>query len=80
MSETGRVTVYKFSIYDIGSDEMRASRRMATRDAIARVGGVAFEGSELEIDAAHVGQEIPGMTARDFGPHLLRGPGFQRSV
>lgn len=80
MTEAGRVMVYAFAIYDIRSDEMQRSRRMATREAIAQHGGVTIENTELEIDAAHIGQEIAGMTVRNFGPHSLEQGGFQRRV
>jgi hypothetical protein len=39
MCKSGTSKVYAFDIYDIGADEMRRSRRMATPEAIAAIGG-----------------------------------------
>jgi hypothetical protein len=72
------ITVYQFRIYDAANDEMRKSRRWATRERIEWLHGEVLEHTTVEIDAALVGSEIEGMTVRDFDPHALVG--FQRQV
>jgi len=75
------VKVYNFKKYDINSDEMRTSQRMAAREVIEQVvQGEVVEESELEIDPSMLGEEIPGMAARGFGPHSLRAAEFRRAV
>jgi hypothetical protein len=73
-----RVTVYQFRLYDIGTDEHRKSRRWATLEAIAQIGGEALTDTAIEVDAAMVGTEIAGMTERGFDPH--KRTGFQQTV
>ena len=72
-----KVTVYKWQHYD-EHDNMRISRRLATRETAEKHGAV-IEGTGIEVDASAVGGEIEGMTARDFNPNP-RSPGFQRIV
>jgi hypothetical protein len=73
----GMVTVYRWTKYDITTDEQRPSRRMATAEAIALACGVPVEGTAREIDISEL--EIDGMTARDF--HLRSNrTGFQTRV
>lgn len=73
-----RVTVYRWAKYDISNDETKVSRRYATREAVARVGGEVIEGSGIEIDQSSVGAEIDGMTSRNFDPNPRTG--FQSQV
>ncbi len=73
-----KVTIYQFRIYDAANDEMRKSRRWATREKIEWLRGEALENTATEVDASLVGSEIAGMTHRDFNPHKLSG--FQRQV
>lgn len=73
-----KVIVYRFKRYDIRSDYSQESRRWATREAIARVGGVALEDTATEIDADFVGAEEPGMTEMGFDPQSFAG--FQTKV
>jgi hypothetical protein len=73
-----KVTVYRFRVYDITTDENRASRRWATRDAIERVRGGVLEDTATAVDSSVVGGEIDGMTERNFDPH--RNIGFQTQV
>ena len=73
-----KVTVYRFTVYDISADENTRSRRWATLAAIKRIGGAALEDTAVEVDSSAVGTEIPGMTERNFNPHPR--PGFQRAV
>lgn len=72
------VTVYRFKIYDITTDESRLSRRWGTLEGIKRAGGAPLEETATEVDSAAVGQENAGLTARDFDPH--RRIGFQTQV
>lgn len=75
----GTVTVYRWTKYDITTDEQRTSRRMATADAIARAYGVPIEGTAREIGASELDPGEDGMTPRDF--HLRSNrQGFQTQV
>jgi len=72
------VTVYRFSVYDISTDEHRRSRRWATREAIERIrSGVVIEDTASEVDLRVLDDN--GMTERDFDPEP-RSVGFQRSI
>jgi hypothetical protein len=72
------VTVYKFRKYDIASDQMQTSRRMATREAIQTIArGEILEDTALEVDANEVGGEVSGMTRIGFMPSVLGAGGFQ---
>jgi len=73
-----KVTVYRFTKYDITTDQPQKSTRWATRKAIDRVNGTVLENTAVEVDASVVGSEIEGMTARGFDPHAQRG--FQTVV
>jgi hypothetical protein len=75
------VTVYRFRKYDIVSDQMQVSRRMATREAIQSIAQAeVLEETALEIDAGEVGAEISGMTRIGFVPSVLGASGFQTQV
>ena len=56
------VTIYQFRLYEAANDEMRKSRRWATREKIEWLHGEILE---------FVGSEIFGMTERDFDPHIM---------
>ena len=68
MSGMNRITVYPFTIYDATNDEMRQSRRWATRERIEWLGGEILEVTATEVDTSVVGTEIEGMTERGFDP------------
>jgi hypothetical protein len=73
------VTLYRFEVYDITTDEFRRSRRWATLAAISSIPGAqAIESSAVVIDENRVLFELPGMTSRDFHPHASTG--FQTQV
>jgi hypothetical protein len=75
------VTVYRFRKYDIVSDQMQVSRRMATREAIQTIAQAeVLEETALEIDAGEVGAEVSGMTRIGFVPSVLGAGGFQTRV
>ena len=71
-----RVTVYRFAVYDIRSDETVKSRRLATPEAIERARGTVLEETPTEIDAA--GLQPDRMTDRNFDPRWR--PVFQTQV
>jgi hypothetical protein len=73
-----KVTVYRFTKYDISVDNNTKSRRWATREAIERVGGEVLEDTATEVDPVFLGDEIDGMTERNFDPH--RRTGFPTQV
>lgn len=75
------VTVYRFRKYDIVSDQMQVSRRMATREAIQSIAQAeVLKETAFEIDAREVGAEISGMTRIGFAPSVLGAGGFQTQV
>lgn len=61
-----KTTVYRFTIYDITSDEGRLSRRMGTREAIAWAKGEPVEEATREAEETDLGREVAGMTDRDY--------------
>ena len=67
--------VYRFRTWDITNDGYRDSQRWATLEAIEKICGEAF-GEGVELGGSLVGQEIPGMTARDFNPHNISTGNF----
>lgn len=73
-----KVTVYRWRIYDIVSDEKRESRRWATREAIKKLGGEVRDHRAAQVDPSVVDTDIPGMSEGGFDPH--RHVGFQRQV
>jgi hypothetical protein len=74
-----KVTIYRFRVYDIGSDGMKTSRRWGTRKAIEQIArGEVLEDTAVEVEADAVESNIPGLTERDFDPD--RCTGFQRVV
>jgi hypothetical protein len=72
------VTIFRFRKYNVSCDENQISRRWATREAIARIGGEPLEDTAVKVDVSVLGREIEGMTDRDFDPHPRIG--FQRQV
>jgi hypothetical protein len=72
------VNIYRFTVYDITTDENRRSHRWGTREGIKAAHGVAVEDMATEVDASFVGEEIAGLTARGFDPHPRTG--FQAQV
>jgi len=66
------VTVHKWQKYDISTDEMQVSRRMATAAAIERLGGTLIDGTACEIDVSELDPKLDGMTPRNFHPRTLR--------
>lgn len=76
-----RVIVYRFRVYDVLSDQMHLSRRMATREAINNVArGEVLETTAIEVEDSAIGTEIAGMTLIDFEPPSLGPVGFQTQV
>ncbi len=68
--------VFKFKMYDIGTDEFKDSCRWATREFIERVGGL-MTGRSAKVNEDLVSED--GLTARDFDPEP-RAPGFPAYV
>ena len=64
----GYTVVYRFAIYDIARDDMVVSARMATREAIAMVGGIILEDTGCLVAPGDLDRDIPGMTDRGFTP------------
>ena len=73
-----KVAVYRFTKYDITTDQFQQSHRMGTRAAIERVGGEVLEDTAIEVDASAVDTDIDGMTVRNFDPRPRTG--FQSQV
>jgi hypothetical protein len=74
------VTIYRFTVYDITTDENRLSRRMGTRQAVGRANGEVIEDTAREVEAPELGREVPGMTDRDYWLRSDVSGGFQRAV
>jgi hypothetical protein len=75
------VTIFQFTLYDICSDEIRKSRRWATREVIEALGGEVLEETAIVVDASVVAlgaSSIGGMTRRGFNPQARRGPDKSR--
>ena len=73
-----KITVYRWSRYDIANDEMTRSRRLGTLEAIARVCGEPDMTRHFEINEADLDPNLVGMTPRDYNPSGLAG--FQTRV
>jgi hypothetical protein len=73
-----KIAIYRFSIYDISTDETKISRRWGTLEGIEGVCGTPLEHTQIEGDASDVGTEVPGLTARNLDPH--KSDGFQDQV
>jgi hypothetical protein len=61
-----KVRVYRYRIYNAGTDETRTSTRMATKEKIKEIGCELIPGSDRKIDAALLAD---GWTKKDFDPH-----------
>lgn len=68
--EMARTTVYKVKLYNIATDEVVISRRMATYEGAAKMGGWTVEGTGHVVDLADLepGEE---WTPRDFDPTTI---------
>lgn len=62
-----KVTVYQFGKYDLATDKVILSKRMATKEAAAHHGFTILENTAQEIDASKVGNEVEGMTDKRKG-------------
>ncbi len=62
-----KVTVYKIKLYDVATDQIRISRRMATREGADVMRGEIIPESAVEIDAARL-ERGEKWTERDFEP------------
>ena len=60
-----RVKAHRYKVYDVTIDDYRYSTRMATREHIARIGGVPIAGTEIELDDGLLSE---GMTEKNFDP------------
>jgi hypothetical protein len=61
-----KIKVHRFRKYDIVSDEMISSTRMATVEKVASLGAELIPGSEIEIDESLIKD---GWTKRHFYPN-----------
>jgi hypothetical protein len=63
-----RVTVYRFTIYDIFSDDNIISKRMGTREGVEKIRGAVIESTAVYIDEASLDPDMPGLTPIGFAP------------
>jgi hypothetical protein len=63
-----KVIVHRFQVWDVTSDQMRMSSRLATVDSIKNTAHGEPVGPPIEIDASDLSGEIEGMTARNYTP------------
>jgi hypothetical protein len=61
-----KVEVSRFKVWSQQAGDFIVSRRYATRSGIARAGGEAIAGTEIEIDSKDL--EPEGWTAKDYTP------------
>jgi len=73
-----KVTVYRFKLYNITTDENLQSRRWATLEAIERIHGEVLKDTATEVDASAVATDHAGMTVVGFNPHPRTG--FQNAI
>ncbi len=77
---TEKVTIYRFRMYDMSSDEFRFSRRWGTREAIEAIRGAEVQlDTAVQVDASEISSDVPGLTNRGFNP-LVSSGGFQTQV
>jgi hypothetical protein len=62
------IIVHRFQVWDVTSDQMRTSSRLATVEAIKNIAHGEPMGPPIEIDASELSGEIEGMTARNYTP------------
>lgn len=77
VAKMSTVTVYRFEKYDIKTDDWQRSVRWATEDMIRKIGARTV-GDPIDVDPGTLGNEVEGMTDRNFNPHSTGG--FQRVV
>ena len=63
-----KVTVYRFRLYDIRSDQTIVSRRMGTSVAIERARGEPIDDSALEADVSELDPAEDGFTPIGWRP------------
>jgi hypothetical protein len=63
-----RVTVYRFTIYDILSDDNIISKRMGTREGIEKICGAVIQSTAVDIDEAALDPDMLGLTPIGFAP------------
>lgn len=64
-----KVTIYQFTAWDPAQGMARKSTRWGTRRAIETVvRGTVLEGTGVEVDAADVRSDIPGLTTVGYTP------------
>ena len=59
-------TVYRFTVYNIQSDENQLSRRWGTLTGIKAAGGTPLMDTVTEADTSAIGREVEGLTERNF--------------
>lgn len=73
------VTIYKFEVYDIQSDQTLRSKRWGTEKAIKDIAhGRVLEHTGIDVDETVIASDIHGFTERDFNPQPRSG--FQKRV
>ena len=63
------VRVFRFTLYDIATDEVRQSSRLAEMHVIQSLGARSI-GQAYFVDTKYVGGEISGMTDKHFDTNL----------
>ena len=73
-----KAEIFQFTKYDIINDEMRISRRWATREAIKQACGNVIESTAMLVDVSIL--DGNGMTQKDVEPQPALSSGFQRVI
>jgi hypothetical protein len=63
-----KVVLHRFQVWDVTSDQMRMSSRLATVDAIKNTAHGEPVGPPIEIEASELSGEFEGMRARNYTP------------
>jgi hypothetical protein len=64
-----RVTIYKFQVYDVHTDDMRESSRWGTLSAIEKIPGAQILGqTKTDVDPSVIASDIRGLTAKGWNP------------
>ncbi len=67
-----KVTIYKFEMYNIESDEWQESRRWAVSEKINEI-GARKKGNGVVVDTTVIQSNIQGFTERGFDPDAQTG-------
>jgi hypothetical protein len=71
-------TIYRFTVYNIATDQVQKFKRWGTAEAIGSIGGAILMDTATEVDPSVLSSTLVGMTEPGFNP--ARRTDFQRQV